>query len=152
MKRLITASLLSLALAGTAFAQVTVSDAWVRATVAAQKASGAFMKLTADKGARLIEARSPVAGVVEIHEMALENNVMKMRAIAGLELPAGKPVELKPGGYHVMLMELKGPLNVGDVVPITLVFEGPDKARQSVEVKASVRALTAGGHGSMGKH
>jgi len=152
MKRLITASLLSLALAGTALAQVTVSDPWVRATVAAQKASGAFMKLTADKGARLVEARSPVAGVVEIHEMALENNVMKMRAIAGVDLPAGTPVEFKPGGYHVMLMELKGPLNVGDTVPITLVFEGSDKARQSVEVKASVRALTASGHGSMGRH
>jgi copper(I)-binding protein len=152
MKRLITASLLSLALAGTALAQVTVSEPWVRATVAAQKASGAFMKLTAGTNTRLVDARSPVAGVVEIHEMALENNVMKMRAVAGIDLPAGKPVELKPGGYHVMLLDLKGPLNVGDTVPITLVFEGPEKARQTIEVKASVRALTASGHGSMGKH
>ena len=152
MKRLFAASLLTLGLAGTAFAQVTVSDPWVRATVVAQKASGAFMKLTATRDTRLVEARSPVAGVVEIHEMALENNVMRMRQIRGLDLPAGKAVELKPGGYHVMLMQLKGPLNVGDTVPITLVFEGPDKARESIEVKASVHALTAAGHGAMGKH
>jgi len=151
MKRLLTTSLLFFALAGTAFAQVTVSEPWVRATVASQKASGAFMTLTAARGTRLVEARSPVAGVVEIHEMALENNVMRMRAIAGLDLPAGKPVELKPGGYHVMLMALKGPLNTGEVVPITLVFEGPDKSRETLEVRAPVRPLTSG-HGSMGKH
>lgn len=151
MKRLLTASLLSIALAGPALAQVTVSEPWVRATVASQTASGAFMKLSPSADTRLIEVRSPVAGVVEIHEMALENNVMRMRATRGLDLKAGKPVELKPGGYHVMLMELKGPLNVGDTVPITLVFEAADKTRQTVEVKAPVRALTAG-HGATGKH
>lgn len=152
MKRLLTASLLSIALVGTAIAQVTVSDPWVRATVATQKASGAFMKLTSARDARLVEARSPVAGVVEIHEMALENNVMRMRAIRGVDLPAGKPVELKPGGYHVMLMDLKGTLNAGETVPVTLVFEGPDGKRETVEVQAPVRPLAAGHHGSMGKH
>jgi len=141
LKRLVASSLLFLATAGTAFAQVTVADPWVRATVAAQKASGAFMTLTAARDARLVEASSPVAGVVEIHEMAMQQNVMRMRAVPGLDLPAGKAVELKPGGYHVMLMELKGPLKAGDMVPITLVFEGPDKSRQTVEVKAMVRPL-----------
>ena len=151
MKKLALAALVGLCTLP-ALAEVTVAEPWVRATVPAQKATGAFMHLKSDADARLVSAASPVAGVVEIHEMALENNVMRMRQIRGLDLPAGKAVELKPGGYHVMLMQLKGPLNVGDTVPITLVFEGPDKARESIEVKASVHALTAAGHGAMGKH
>ena len=110
-----------LALSGApVLAQVAVADPWVRATVPQQQASGAFMKLTAERGARLVEARSPVAGVVEIHEMAMEGNVMRMRAVPGIDLPAGRAVELRPGGYHVMLMSLKQTLNAGDTVPITL--------------------------------
>lgn len=150
MKRLLTASILYLSLAGAAFAQVTVSDPWVRATVASQKASGAFMTLTAPRDTRLVAASSPVAGVVEIHEMAMRDNVMRMRAVDALALPAGKAVKLEPGGYHVMLMQLKGPLNAGDTVALELVFEGTDKARETVQVQAPVRALTSG-HGSM-KH
>ena len=148
MKKLSLSILASLLIATPALAQVTVTDPWVRGTVEAQKATGAFMKLTASNGARLVEAKSPVAGVVEIHEMTLENNVMKMRQIPGLDLPAGKAVELKPGGYHVMLMDLKRPMTTGESVPITLVFEDKDKKRQSVEIKAPVRALNApaGGH------
>ena len=127
---------------------VKVDEPWVRGTVAQQKATGAFMRLTPEKNARLVAASSPVAGVVEIHEMAMEHDVMKMRQIPGLELPAGKAVELKPGGYHVMLMDLKRPMTTGESVPITLVFEDKDKKRQSVEIKAPVRALNApaGGH------
>lgn len=132
-------------------AQVVVADPWVRATVPQQQASGAFMKLTAPKGTRLVEARSPVAGVVEIHEMAMDGNVMRMRAITGLDLPAGRAVELKPGGWHVMLMGLKQTLNAGDTVPITLVFENPDRSRETVEVKAPVRALNAQPRGG-GEH
>ncbi len=138
------AFLFSLILAGAALAQVTVSDPWVRATVTGQPASGAFMTLTAARGVRLVEARSPAAGVVEIHEMSMSQGVMRMRAVDALELPAGKAVELRPGGYHVMLMQLKAPLKTGDSVPITLVFEGPGQARETVEVKAPVRALTGG--------
>ncbi|GMV02639.1 MAG: copper chaperone PCu(A)C [Burkholderiaceae bacterium] len=150
MKRLLTASILSLLLAGTAFAQVTVSDPWVRATVAAQKASGAFMTLTATRDTRLVAARSPVAGVVEIHTMALENNVMRMRAIDALALPAGKAVKLESGGYHLMLMQLKGPLTAGETVSLELVFEHSDQSRETVRINAEVRALTSG-HGTM-KH
>jgi len=145
MKRTVLASILFAALSATAAAQVTVGDPWVRATVPQQKATGAFMSITAAKGARLVDAKSPVAGVVEIHEMAMENNIMKMRAIPGLELPAGKAVELKPGGYHVMLMDLKEQMKEGQSVPITLVVEGKDKKRETVEVKAIVRPLTSGG-------
>ncbi len=146
MKRLMFASLLSLAAASTSFAQVAVKDPWVRATVPAQKATGAFMELSAAQGARLVEARSPVAGVVEIHEMTMVDNVMKMRAVKGLDLPPGKAVELKPGGYHVMLMDLKGQIKDGDTVPITLVVEGRDKKRSTIELKAAARPLaTASG-------
>ena len=146
MKRILFASILSLATVSTALAQVSVKDPWVRATVPAQKATGAFMELSAAQGARLVEARSPVAGVVEIHEMAMVANVMKMRAIKGLDLPPGKAVELKPGGYHVMLMDLKGQIKDGDTVPITLVVEGRDKKRSTIELKAAARPLaTASG-------
>ncbi len=140
----------SMVLATTAFAQVTVKDAWVRATVPQQKATGAFMQLTATRDAKLVEARSPVAGVVEIHEMALENNIMKMRAIPGLALPAGKAVELKPGGYHVMLMDLKGQVKDGDTVPVTLVLESADGKRETVEIKAPARPLNAAAGAGMG--
>jgi copper(I)-binding protein len=144
MKLRFIAALLLATASSASLAQVKVTDPWVRATVPQQKATGAFMSITAPKGARLVEARSPVAGVVEIHEMKMENDVMKMRAIAGLDLPAGKTVDLKPGGYHVMLMELRQQVKEGDSVPITLVVESADKKRQNVEVKAAVRALTSG--------
>lgn len=148
MKRIPSMLLASLLLAGSAFAQVNVADPWVRGTVPTQKATGAFMKLTAAQGGRLVAASSPIAGVVEIHEMTMENNVMKMRAITGLDLPAGRAVELKPGGYHVMLMDLKQALKDGEMVPITLVVEDADKRRQTIEIKAPVRPLKdAGGHG-----
>ena len=134
-------------IASAAQAQTTVKDPWARATVAQQKASGAFMQLQSVKGGKLVSASSPVAGVVEIHEMTMDGNVMKMRAVPSLDLPAGKPVELKPGGFHVMLMDLKKPLNAGDIVPITLVVESAGQ-RETVEVKAAVRPMS--GHGASG--
>jgi copper(I)-binding protein len=143
-------------LAATAHAQVTVKDAWVRATVPQQKATGAFMQLQAAQDSKLISASSPLTPAVEVHEMAMQDNVMKMRQVPSVELPAGKTVELKPGGYHVMLMDLKQQVKEGDTVPLTLVIEGKDGKRRSVEVKAPVRALNAAeqpsNHGGHGKH
>jgi copper(I)-binding protein len=141
-----------LATAAPAWAQVTVSQPWVRGTVQGQKASGAFMQLKSAEGATLVGAQSPVAGVVEIHEMRMESNVMRMRAIPKLDLPAGQAVELKPGGYHVMLMDLKQPLKKGDTVPITLKLQGKDGKPQEVEVKAEVRDLAASSGGGAMKH
>ena len=141
MQRLMYALLLFVAAPATVLAQVAVKEPWVRATVAEQKTTGAFMQLVSPTATRLVEARSPAARVVEIHEMTMVDNVMKMRAMSGLELPAGKTVDLQSGGYHVMLVDLKGPLKAGDSVPITLVFEGKDRKRETVEVKAPVRAL-----------
>ena len=140
MKRITLAALIFAAFP--VMAQVTVKDPWVRATVSAQKATGAFMQITSVQDVRLIEASSPAAGVVEVHEMVMEKDVMKMRAVKGLDLPAGKTVELKPGGYHVMLMDLKEQMKEGTTVPVTLVIEGKDKKRSTVEVKAPVRPLT----------
>jgi copper(I)-binding protein len=127
-------------LAGTACAQtVDVKDAWVRTSVPGQKATGAFMKLTAKDGAKLVAASSPVAGVTEVHEMKMEGDVMKMKALAGgLDLPAGKTVELKPGGYHVMLMDLKTALPKESTIPLTLVFKDAKGAESRVELKVPV--------------
>lgn len=134
-----------------AAAQVTVKDPWVRGTVPQQKATGLFVQITHGSGGRLVSARSPVAGVVEIHEMSMDGNVMRMRALPGLDLPAGRTVELKPGGLHIMLMDLKQPLKAGDTVPVTLVIESGGK-QETVEVSAPVRALAAGGGHGAGHH
>ena len=127
-----------------ALAQTAVKDPWIRGTVAQQKATGMFAQITSKAGGKLVAASSPVAGVVEIHEMAMDGNVMKMRALpAGLDLPAGKAVDLKPGGYHVMLMDLKQQLKEGESVAVTLVVEGKDGKKETIELKAPVKALNA---------
>ncbi len=127
---------------GAAAAQVSVTEAWVRATVPQQRATGAFMTLRTAVDAKLVEARSPVAAVVELHEMAMDGQIMKMRAVSAVDVPAGRTVELKPGGYHVMLMDLRGRITAADRVPLTLVFEGKDGKRQTIEVNAIARELT----------
>lgn len=141
MKALTASILLALA-SSAAFAQTTAADPWVRGTVAQQKATGLFVQLTSAQGGRLVSASSPMASSVEIHEMAMDGNVMTMRALPdGLALPPGKAVALKPGGYHIMLMGLKQALKTGDSVPVTLVIESADKKRETLEIKAPVRAL-----------
>lgn len=99
------------------------------------------MQLSAKQSTRLVQATSPVAGLVEIHSMRMDKDVMRMEAIPGLDLPAGRSVELKPGGYHVMLMQLKQSIKEGETVPITLSFQSPDGKRETVEVKAQARVL-----------
>lgn len=137
-------SLAAALLAATAAqAQVSVQDAWVRATVPQQKATGAFMQLTATQDAQLLSVSSPVAAVAEIHEMTMDSGVMKMHAIPSLALPAGKPVQLKPGSYHLMLLDLKAQVKNGDTVPVTLVFQGADGKRQTLQVQAPARPLGA---------
>ncbi|MFM2066503.1 MAG: hypothetical protein RLZZ584_1412 [Pseudomonadota bacterium] len=140
--KLVAALVLSAACAGVN-AEVTVKDPWVRATVAQQRATGAFMELTTTDAVRLVEVRSTAAKIVEVHQMLMENNVMKMQAVPALELKPGKVTELKPGGYHVMLIDLVKPLSAGDSVPLTLVIEGADKKQTQVQVKADVRTLNS---------
>ncbi len=126
-----------------ALAQVTVGEPWVRATVAAQKATGAFMTLTSVQPVKLVGVSSPAAGAVEVHEMKMVDDMMKMRQMQSLDLPAGQPVKLAPGGYHLMLLELKQPLKDGDKVPLTLEFEDAKKVRSKVVIEAPVKPLTA---------
>lgn len=139
MKHLLLAPLFAFAVS--ASAQVIVKDPWVRATVPEQKSTGAFMEITASKDAALVEVRTPVAANAEIHEMAMQDNIMKMRQVSGIELPSGKAVALKPGGYHLMLTGLKHQVKEGDSVPLTLTVEYKDKKRETIELKVPARPL-----------
>lgn len=135
-----------------ALAQTTVSDAWVRASVPHQQSTGAFMTLTATTDSALIGVASPVAGLVQVHEMTMNGDVMGMREVKSVALPAGKPVTLDPNGYHVMLMGLKEQVKEGQQVPLTLTVEDAQGQRQTLQVQAPVKALTAdmsGGHEHM---
>jgi copper(I)-binding protein len=143
MKYILIAAL-AWAAAGGALAQVSVSSAWVRSTVPGQSGTGAFMTLVSKDGGKLVGAASPVAGVVELHEMAMDNNVMRMRAIPVLELPPGREVQLKPGGYHVMLLDLKRPLKAGEKVQVELRLETRDGKRVTQPVEVEVRSTAPG--------
>jgi copper(I)-binding protein len=129
-------------------APVTVQGAWARASVQGQQGTGAFMTLTAREKLTLVGVATPVAGVAEVHEMKMEGDVMRMRAVAGIELPAGRAVELKPGGYHLMLMDLKAPLKPDTQVPVTLSFRDAKGATRTLEVSVpvAVRGPAGGGH------
>lgn len=117
-------------------AQVIVKEPWVRSTVPGQQATGAFMQLTSRQDVKLVMASSPMAGVVAVHQMKMENDIMTMRPVVALALPAGQTVELKSGGYHLMMMDLKKQIKTGDEVSLTLVFEGAQGKRETVDVKA----------------
>ncbi len=145
MKFRIPAALAALFIPALCCAEITVSNAWVRGTVPGQSTTGAYMEIRSTERASLVSVASPGAKVAEIHEMAMEGNVMRMRGVPRLELPAGRAVELKPGGYHVMLMGLAHPLKKGEMMPITLTFESAARKREVVEIKAEVRALGASG-------
>jgi hypothetical protein len=124
---------------------VEVQNAWARATVKGQMATGAFMDITAKDNLKLVGGSSPVAGVTQVHEMKMVDGVMKMAEVkGGLELPAGKMVALKPGGYHVMLMDLKQPLEKDSTVPLTLVFKDAKGVESKLELKLPVNAMGKG--------
>jgi copper(I)-binding protein len=129
------------ALALPAYAEVTAKDAWVRATVPAQKTTAAYVTLQSTDYARIVEVKTPVAGHAEIHNSEMVGGVMKMDAMDDFLLLPGKTVELKPGGYHLMLMELPKPLAAGGKVPLTFVVEDRKGKRSNVEVSAEVRPI-----------
>lgn len=132
----IAAALLILGAASAIHAQVRVDGAWARATVPSQSATGAFMRLTADKDVVLTGVSSPVARVVEVHEMSMDKDIMRMRAVDQLPLKAGQTNELKSGGLHIMMMGLKKQIKVGEVVPLTLSFKAADGRVSTVEANA----------------
>ena len=125
-------------------ANISVTDAWARATMPGQPVSGAYMQIQADADARLLSVSSSVVPRVEVHEMNMDGGVMHMREVKAIDLPKGKTVSLEPGGFHIMLMNLKKPIAAGDVIPLTLVVESGGK-RQTVEVKAVARPMNMGG-------
>lgn len=125
-------------------ANISVTDAWARATMSGQPVSGAYMRIQADADARLVGVSSSVVPRVEVHEMSMDGGVMRMREVKTIDLPKGKTVSLQPGGFHLMLMNLKKPIAAGDVIPLTLTVESGGK-RQTVEVKAEARAMGGGG-------
>jgi copper(I)-binding protein len=127
--------------AGAAQASVTATEAWVRGTVPAQKTTGAFVKLHSSEGAKLVAVTTPAAQSAEIHASEEKHGVMHMHALDSIELPAGKSVELKPGGFHIMLVNLARPLTAGDQVPLTFTVEDRQGKRTRVEVRAEVRPL-----------
>jgi hypothetical protein len=136
-------------LSAAAFAQVTVSDAWVRGTVPVQKTSGAFLTVESKQAARLVGASSPVAGHVEMHQMEMTGQTMKMHAVDAIDLPAGAKVDLARAGYHLMLLELKQQLKEGTTVPVTLTVEDAAHKRSSVVVDVPVKPI---GYSAPGMH
>jgi periplasmic copper chaperone A len=139
--RILRAIPLLLAFGGVAQAAVTATDAWVRGTVPAQNTTGAFVVLESSEEARLVGVATPAAKNAEIHASEQVDGVMHMHALDALALPAGRRVELKPGGHHIMLLGLTRALAAGDEVPLTLTIEDRQGRRSRVEVRARVRAL-----------
>ncbi len=125
-------------------AGIKVENAWIRATVPGQQVAGAFMTITSPEKAMLTGAQSSAAGNMEVHTMNMNNGVMEMREIKVLPLPKGKPVKLSPGGFHLMLFDLKQPMKAGEIVPIKLTIETENKKPQVIEVKAQVRNMQGG--------
>ena len=141
---LVSGLLLTASLVSAQPAAVKVEGAWARATVQGQQGTGAFMSITASQGTRLVGVSTPVAGVAEVHEMKMDGDVMKMRAVPALDLPAGKTVQLKPGSYHLMLMDLKQPLLKDSTVPLTLRFKNAAGVDSQLELVVPVSTVAPG--------
>ena len=127
--------------AGIAQASVTATDAWVRGTVPAQQTTGVFVTLQSSEESRLVAVTTPAARSAEIHASEQKQGVMHMHALDAIALPAGQRVELKPGGFHIMLVGLTRALGAGDTVPLTFTFEDRKGKRTRIEVRAEVRPL-----------
>ncbi|MEO7495419.1 MAG: copper chaperone PCu(A)C [Massilia sp.] len=141
MKHLALALAAALVIAAPAHAQVTVSKAWIRATVPQQTSTGAFMQLQAKADTRLVAVKSPLAKA-ELHQMQMNGDRMSMREADSVALVAGQPLNLASGGYHIMLTGLKHPLKDGDSVPLSLVFEDGRKQRSTLNLAVPVKPLT----------
>ena len=150
--QILTAAMVALTTAVAAQAQspakteVKVFDVWARTTVPGASVSAAYMHIKSAKPMKLVKAESPVAGMTEIHQMSMKDGVMNMSAIDAVEIPAGKLIDLKPGGLHVMLMQLKQPIKKGDEVPLKLTFEDAAKKTIVLDVKAKAQEKDTHSH------
>ncbi len=138
--------------AATSTRAVAVTRPYARATAAGQSVGAGYLTLTNPGAAdRLLSASAPVSQTVELHTMSMDGTVMRMRQVDAIELPAGRTVELKPGGLHLMLMGLKAPLAAGSQFPLTLRFEKAGEV--TVQVKVEAAGASSAGHGDHGhKH
>ncbi len=118
---------------------VKVENAWVRATAPGQKVAGAFMDLTASRNLRLVAAETAASRVVELHTMRMDNGVMVMRQVREIELPAGRTVQLKPGGLHVMLIDLVAPIRESTRTPLRLILRDEKGVEQHLEIELEAR-------------
>ncbi|MEZ0289140.1 MAG: copper chaperone PCu(A)C [Methylophilus sp.] len=123
-----------------AHAEVKITNAWVKPTVPGQPVAGAYMALISDKDVDIVATQSPVAGKAEIHSMSMEGNIMRMKKLDRLQLKAGKAVELKPGGFHLMLIELNHQIKEGEIVPISLVTQDVSGKKATITIKAITTA------------
>jgi len=124
-----------------ASAQTQVEDAWVRATVPGQQATGAFMTITASSDSKLLSAQSSIAKTVQVHQSTIANDVMRMQPVEFVALPAGKAVTLDPHNYHIMLIDLVKQVKDGDKVLLDLTIENDEGEKESIKVEATARAL-----------
>lgn len=136
----------------TASGKLEVEEAWARAVPESMTMSAAYMKIVNGTGEddSLISASSDVSEVTELHEMAMVDETMKMRQVEKMDVPAGQTLELKPGGLHVMLIDLKGPLSEGQTVSLTLNFEKAGEIKIKAPVKKSEMKME--GHGDHKAH
>jgi copper(I)-binding protein len=131
---------------------VKVEGAWIRSAVAGQQGTGAFMRMTAPHSLQLVGVATPVAGTAEIHEMKMEGDIMRMRSVAKIDLPSGQTVEFKPGGYHLMLMDLKQPLKPGAIVALTLMFRDAQGGERKLDLNVPVALQAPGASPSPDAH
>lgn len=131
------ALVLALSTAAPAIAQTApkVEGAWARPTVAGQAGGGGFLKITSATADRLVSASAPISKTVELHTMQMDGDVMRMREVPAIEIPAGQTVELKPGGLHVMFIGLTQTLDNGASFPLTLRFEKAGEVKVDVQVR-----------------
>ncbi|HUC08949.1 MAG TPA: copper chaperone PCu(A)C [Stellaceae bacterium] len=133
--------------AGAQSGSVEIKDAWARAMPGGAQTGAAYVTLRSPTGDRLTGASTPVAKMAELHSMTMDNGVMKMRQVEGIDLPAGQPVSLKPNGYHIMLMGVGQPLKEGQTFPLTLTFAKAGSENVSVTVE-KVGSMGPGAQGS----
>jgi copper(I)-binding protein len=127
---------------GFAFAgDVTVREVWTRASVPGQKVAGVYFDIESSADARLVGVQAALSDAAEIHLMRMEDGVMRMRSVSEVELPAGQTVRFKPGGYHVMLFDLRRPLQAGEQFPLELLVEDANGHRSQLAVSVGVRNL-----------
>lgn len=118
---------------------ISISNAWARATAPGQKVAAAYMDLSSKEGATLVKAETSIAGIVEIHSMTMENDVMKMRMLNELVLPAGQTVSLAPSGYHLMLFDLKQSLDAGQSAAFKLHFKTKSGETRIISVDLPIK-------------